>query len=76
MGAPAGAGPVSDAAGRPAARPDAARSALSRFVRDRRGATAIEYALIAVFLSILIVAGVTSIGSTLNGFFQSLQTYL
>jgi len=32
--------------------------------------------LIAVFLSILIVAGVTSIGSTLTGFFQSIATWL
>ncbi len=49
---------------------------MSRFFRNQSGATAIEYALIAVFLSILIVAGVTSIGTTLKGFFQTLAPSL
>ena len=49
---------------------------MSRFLRDTSGATAIEYAMIAVFLSILIVAGVTSIGSTLKTFFGSLAAWV
>jgi Flp pilus assembly pilin Flp len=32
--------------------------------------------LIAVFLSVLIVAGVTSIGTTLTAFFQSLTAWV
>ena len=36
------------------------------FRGDTKGTTAIEYALIAGFLSILIVAGVTSIGTRLS----------
>ena len=39
---------------------------LTRFWRDDRAATAIEYCLIAGLLSILIVVGATSIGTKLN----------
>jgi Flp pilus assembly pilin Flp len=35
---------------------------LIRFMADRRGATAIEYALIATFLSIVVAAAVTALG--------------
>jgi pilus assembly protein Flp/PilA len=37
-----------------------------RFVTDERGASAIEYCMLALFLSIAIIAGARSIGSTLN----------
>lgn len=37
---------------------------------DMDGATAIEYAMIASFISILIVTAVTSIGSSVQHFFQ------
>jgi pilus assembly protein Flp/PilA len=37
-----------------------------RFLRDQNGATAIEYAAIAAFLSIVIVAVVMGIGSTVK----------
>jgi pilus assembly protein Flp/PilA len=76
MGTAARLEPVCDATGRFAAHPDAARSALSRFLRNDSGATAIEYALIAVFLSVLILVGVTSIGTTLTAFFQSLSAWV
>jgi pilus assembly protein Flp/PilA len=36
------------------------------FAVDARGATAIEYCLIAAFVSIVIVAAVTSIGTGVN----------
>ncbi len=39
---------------------------LSRFWRDNRAATAIEYCLIAGFISILIVTGALSIWTKLN----------
>ena len=35
---------------------------IRRFIKDRSGATAIEYALVASLISIVIVLGVTSIG--------------
>lgn len=37
-----------------------------RFIADRRAATAVEYALIAIMISVLIVAGAKSTGSTLS----------
>jgi pilus assembly protein Flp/PilA len=40
-----------------------------RFTRDQSGATAIEYALIAGGISLLIVAGVSDVGSTLLDIF-------
>jgi pilus assembly protein Flp/PilA len=46
------------------------------FLRDETGATAIEYALIAAGISIAIVAVVTSLGSSLNTTFTSVQTAL
>ena len=42
---------------------------LQRFFRDRNGAVSIEYALIGGFISILIIAGVSTIGTTINGMF-------
>ena len=45
----------------------------ARFSRDDSGATSIEYAIIAGSLSIVILAAVTSIGSTLNTMFTSVQ---
>jgi pilus assembly protein Flp/PilA len=38
-------------------------------LRDQTGATAIEYALIAALISILIIAGVTQIGTALLVFY-------
>ena len=40
---------------------------VSRFVKDESGATAIEYALIAGGISIVIVAAVNLVGTSLNG---------
>jgi pilus assembly protein Flp/PilA len=37
-----------------------------RFAADERGASAIEYCMLALFLSIAIIAGARSIGTTLN----------
>jgi pilus assembly protein Flp/PilA len=48
----------------------------SRFLSDEAGATAIEYCLIAVGLSIVIVTAVNGIGSTLNTNFSSINSSL
>lgn len=48
----------------------AARVRGQRFVQDRRGATSIEYALIASLIFLVIVAGVTSAGDTLTAVFE------
>lgn len=47
---------------------------LKRFVRDKDGATSIEYALIAAILSLAIVAGAMDIGNALVNFFTDLAT--
>ncbi|HKH01825.1 MAG TPA: Flp family type IVb pilin [Bradyrhizobium sp.] len=48
----------------------------SRFLADQSGATAIEYCLIAVGLSIVIITAVNGIGSTLNSKFASVNSSL
>ncbi len=47
---------------------------LLRVLRDRSGATAIEYALIAGVICLAIVAGATSVGQQTNGTFTELNT--
>ncbi len=49
---------------------------ISRFVKDESGATAIEYALIAGGLSIVIVAAVNLVGTSLNGTFNGVAALL
>jgi pilus assembly protein Flp/PilA len=45
-----------------------------KFVKDEQAATAIEYALIASFVSIVILAAVQGIGTKLNTTFSSVST--
>jgi pilus assembly protein Flp/PilA len=52
------------------------RRLLTRFVDDECGATAIEYCIIAVGLSIVIVAGVNGVSSVLNAKFTDVSTSL
>jgi pilus assembly protein Flp/PilA len=47
---------------------------LREFLHNRSGATAIEYALIAGGISIVIVVAVTGIGSKLNTTFTQVQS--
>ena len=49
---------------------------LSQFWTDQSGATAIEYALIAGGISIVILAAVQSLGTTLTTTFSSVSTAL
>ena len=49
---------------------------LLRFVREERGATAIEYGLIAAGISIAIIVAVAGVGSGLNTTFTSVATAL
>ena len=44
-----------------------------RFVKDRSGATAIEYALIAMFLGTAIIGGAQAVSGAINGQFQFLS---
>lgn len=43
----------------------------ARFLKDDSGATAIEYGLIAALISVALIAGATSIGSSLNNTFHT-----
>ena len=49
---------------------------ISRFFRDESGATAIEYGLIAALIAVVIIGGVSAVGTKLSGTFQSLSTSL
>jgi len=49
---------------------------LTRFWRDERGATAIEYAMIASGVAVAIAATVTSLGSGVKGLFTNVSTAL
>lgn len=51
-------------------------STLVAFLKDERGATAIEYGLIAAGISIAIIATVNALGTTLNDKFKSVSDQL
>jgi pilus assembly protein Flp/PilA len=55
---------------------EAAGTALRPFLADQGGATAIEYALIASGVSIVIAASVAAMGSSLQGMFNSVASAL
>jgi pilus assembly protein Flp/PilA len=52
------------------------RATIKRCARDERGATAIEYARIAVFISIVFLAAAQAIGADLNGTFAIISNAL
>ena len=49
---------------------------ISRCVRDESGATAIEYGLIAALIAVVIITGVTAVGTHLSTTFNNLSTSL
>jgi pilus assembly protein Flp/PilA len=49
---------------------------LKAFLQNERGATAIEYGLIAASISIAIIVAVTSVGSSLNSTFSNVSNAL
>jgi pilus assembly protein Flp/PilA len=51
-------------------------STFAAFLKDESGATAIESGLIAAGISIVIIASVNSVGTTLNGTFSTVSTQL
>ena len=52
------------------------KTLFARFIRDQSGATAIEYALIASCLSIVIIGSANALGSTLTNKYTSVATAL
>jgi pilus assembly protein Flp/PilA len=49
---------------------------ISRFVRDESGATAIEYGLIAALIAVVIIGGVSAVGTQLSATFNAVKTSL
>ncbi|MGU3537714.1 Flp family type IVb pilin [Methylobacterium sp. A54F] len=45
-----------------------------RFAADERGATAIEYGLIAALIAVAIIAGARSLGTSINAKFTAVST--
>jgi pilus assembly protein Flp/PilA len=43
---------------------------LGHHARDDRGATAVEYGLMVALIALVIIAGVTAFGSSVNGLFN------
>ena len=46
---------------------------ISRFVRDESGAIAIEYGLSAALIAVVIITGVTAVGTSLSTTFTTLS---
>lgn len=46
----------------------------ARFLKDESGATAIEYGLIAALISVALITGATTLGTTLDTQFKDLST--
>jgi pilus assembly protein Flp/PilA len=55
---------------------DHAWNVLQRLRRDERGATAIEYGMIAALIATVIIAAVTSLGGSLNSTFDLISKTL
>ncbi len=51
-------------------------SFISKFLKDQGGATAIEYGLIAALIAVVIIGGVTAVGTNLSTTFTNLATTL
>ena len=49
---------------------------IGRFLRERKGATALEYALITALISMVIMVGANGIGVQLTAIFSSVSTQL
>jgi pilus assembly protein Flp/PilA len=52
------------------------RRILGKFIADKRGATAIEYSLIAGFIGLVIVGALTTVGTKVSGKFQAVASGL
>ncbi len=47
---------------------------INKFMNDESGATAIEYGLIAALIAVVIIAAVTTLGTTISGKFEEVTT--
>ena len=51
-------------------------NAITTFIRDEEGATAVEYGLMAALIAAVIITAVTAIGSSLNTVFTNISDKL
>ena len=49
---------------------------LSKMLNDERGATAIEYGLLAALIAVAVIGGMKAVGTQLNGTYTNVQTNL
>lgn len=49
---------------------------IQRFINDEAGVTAIEYALIASLIAVVIIVGATSVGTNINKTFTDIAAKL
>jgi pilus assembly protein Flp/PilA len=49
---------------------------MNRFIHDESGVTSIEYALIASLIAVVIIGGVTAVGTTVSGIFTTVSASL
>ena len=54
----------------------AVTSTLTRFLRDERGATAVEYGLLTALVAFVMMAGLSTLGTGLASTFSSASTQL
>lgn len=52
------------------------RKIFEAFVRDQKGATAVEYGLIAALIAVAIIGGVTAVGTSLSTTFTNVSANL
>jgi len=50
------------------------RTFIWRFLADESGPTAIEYGLIAALIAVVTIAGLTTLGTTLNARYNAIAT--
>ena len=74
MGEAGQTGGLSNAAGGHSARGLAARSALSRFWRCERGATAVELGILVALICVAIISAVSALSGSLNTSFGKVST--
>ena len=49
---------------------------ITKFIREEDGVTAIEYGLIAALVGVVIIAGATTLGTSLSGLFTYIASCL
>jgi pilus assembly protein Flp/PilA len=49
-------------------------STIKRFIDDEQGATSIEYALIAILISVFIISAVSGVGDRVSDLFNTVDT--